>query len=108
MPDHSRNVAILGSTGSIGCSTLDVIRASRGRLRAVALSAHQRLGQLVRQAAQYDPRWVIATDATAGAAHDWSGLPRRTEALLGHDRYATWYGAKRSTWLWRPLWVARD
>jgi 1-deoxy-D-xylulose-5-phosphate reductoisomerase len=86
MPDHSRNVAILGSTGSIGCSTLDVIRASRGRLRAVALSAHQRLGQLVRQAAQYDPRWVIATDATAGAAHDWSGLPRRTEALLGHDR----------------------
>jgi 1-deoxy-D-xylulose-5-phosphate reductoisomerase len=84
MPDHSRNVAILGATGSIGCNTLDVIGASRGRLRALALSAHQRLSQLVHQAARYRPRWVIATDAVAGAAHDWSGLPPDTEALLGH------------------------
>ncbi len=86
MPDHTRNVAILGSTGSIGCNTLEVIRASRGRLRAVALSAHHRLDNLTCQAREYHPRWVIATDAAASAGHDWSGLPQGTEALLGHNR----------------------
>jgi 1-deoxy-D-xylulose-5-phosphate reductoisomerase len=86
MPEPSRNVAILGSTGSIGCSTLDVIRASRGRLRVIALTAHQRLKELVQQAQEYQPRWVIATDRDMGATHDWSGLPECTQVLVGPDR----------------------
>jgi len=86
MSDQPRNVAILGSTGSIGCSTLDVIRASGARLRVAALSAHRRLGHLVEQAVRYRPRWVIATDAANAAAHDWSGLPAGIESLVGHQR----------------------
>ncbi len=85
MPAPTRNVAILGSTGSIGRSTLDVIRASGGRLRVVALSAHCRLDALVQQAGEYGPYWVIATDRVSGAAHDWRGLPSRTQWLLGHE-----------------------
>ena len=41
MTGQAKNVAILGSTGSIGRSTLEVIAASEGRLQAVALGAPQ-------------------------------------------------------------------
>ena len=43
----TKNVAVFGSTGSIGTSALEVIAASDGRLRAVALSAHGKLDRLV-------------------------------------------------------------
>jgi len=78
-----RRVAVLGSTGSIGTSALEVIAASGGRLQAVALSAHSRFSELVAQAQQYRPRWVIATDQQAAANFDWSQLPAETELLLG-------------------------
>ena len=45
------------------------------------ISVPRRLSRLVEQAAQYQPRWVIATDGAAGTTHDWSGLPRGTEPL---------------------------
>jgi 1-deoxy-D-xylulose-5-phosphate reductoisomerase len=85
MNDRAKNVAVLGATGSIGRSALEVIDASAGRLRAIALSAHSRLDWLVQQARQFQPRWVIATDAEAGRRFDFSGLPAGTELLLGHD-----------------------
>jgi len=78
-----KKVAVLGSTGSIGTSALEVIQASKGRLEAVALSAHSRLDQLLAQACQTRPRWVIATDPDAAAAFDWSALPEGTELLVG-------------------------
>ena len=77
------NVAILGSTGSIGCSTLDVIGASSGRLNALALTAHSRLEDLVRQAQQHQPRWLVATSLGNRDEFAWSGLPATTEVLVG-------------------------
>jgi len=84
------NVAVLGSTGSIGESALAVIAASQGRLRVVGLSAHSRTADLLRQAQQLAatgaaPRWLVATDPQAAARQDWSGLPAGTELLIGHD-----------------------
>jgi len=76
-------IAVLGSTGSIGTSALEVIAASEGRLRAVALSAHQRFDVLVSQAHQFRPRWVIATDEAAADRFRWSGLPMGTELIVG-------------------------
>ncbi len=86
MPEHPCKVAILGSTGSIGCSTLEVIGESRGRFQAIALTAHQRLGRLCDQARQYSPRWVVATDATRSGRFDWHRLPESTELRLGPDQ----------------------
>jgi 1-deoxy-D-xylulose-5-phosphate reductoisomerase len=83
MSADTKNVAVLGSTGSIGTSALDVIEASEGRLRAVALSAHGKLGLLVEQARHFKPRWVVATDDEAAHRHDWSLLPSDTELLIG-------------------------
>jgi len=81
----NKQVAVFGSTGSIGCSSLEVIAATDGQLQAVALSAHSRYDDLVRQAREFRPRWVIATDARRAAEQDWSALPAGTELLTGSD-----------------------
>src|SRR5450432_3141174 len=79
------NVAVLGSTGSIGRNTLEVIAASGGSLRAVALSAHASLDMLLKQAQATTPRWIVASDRAAGAAFDWSRLPAGVELFLGSE-----------------------
>jgi len=84
--DHPpRRIALLGSTGSIGQSTLEVVAASRGRLEVVALAARQRLADLCKQARQLRPRFVVATDEEAARGFDWSQLPRETEPLIGPE-----------------------
>jgi 1-deoxy-D-xylulose-5-phosphate reductoisomerase len=80
-----RNVAILGSTGSIGRSTLEVIDGSNGRLRAAALSANASLKQLLEQAHSLRPRWLVATNAEQAARFDWSSLPAETKLLVGPE-----------------------
>lgn len=77
------NVAILGSTGSIGCSTLQVIADAAGRLNATALTAHSRLEEAVEQAQQFRPRWLVATSLKKRDEFSWSGLPPETEVLTG-------------------------
>lgn len=56
-------VAVLGSTGSIGTQTLDVIRALGGRLRVVALAAGRNTDLLYRQVAEFRPSLVCADAA---------------------------------------------
>ncbi len=80
-----RNVAILGSTGSIGQSTLDVAAAADGRIRVCGLTAHRNLHRLLQQAQQLKPRWIAATDSDAAAQMDWSQLPRETQLLTGPE-----------------------
>jgi len=84
----SKNVAVFGSTGSIGKNALEVIAASDGRLKAVALSAHGKLDLLLEQAQQFQPRWVVATDKDAAKRFDWESLPKGTELLTGPDALA--------------------
>lgn len=85
MVHEKRRIALLGSTGSIGQSTLEVAAASRGGLEIVALSAHRRFAELCTQARQLRPRFVVATDAEAARAFDWSALPAGTELLVGQQ-----------------------
>ena len=68
---HPRRVVILGSTGSIGCQTLDVIRRLReaGQLWEVAgLAAGQNVERLAEQVAEFTPTLVSVADAAAAAA----------------------------------------
>lgn len=85
MPDRPKNVVVLGSTGSIGRSTLEVISGSCGSLRAYALSAHANTGALLEQAKHVRPRRIIVTDPQAAARQDWSDLPRETELAVGNE-----------------------
>jgi 1-deoxy-D-xylulose-5-phosphate reductoisomerase len=89
MTPRTASVAILGSTGSIGRNTLEVIAASQGTLRAVALSAHTSLELLVEQAQRYRPRYVVAADEAAAGGCDLAGLPSETELLVGPEGLET-------------------
>jgi 1-deoxy-D-xylulose-5-phosphate reductoisomerase len=86
---RATQVAVLGSTGSIGTSTLEVIAASGGTMRAVALSAHASLGELERQARDVRPRWVVATDTSAARRHAWLAMPEGVELLVGPEGIET-------------------
>jgi len=52
------NLAILGSTGSIGRQTLDVVRALRHRFRVVGLAAGHNVTLLEEQAREFSPRFI--------------------------------------------------
>lgn len=58
-----KNVTILGSTGSIGVSTLDVIARHPDRFRVFALSAATRVEELAQQCRQFNPRFAVMPDA---------------------------------------------
>jgi 1-deoxy-D-xylulose-5-phosphate reductoisomerase len=58
----SKRIAILGSTGSIGCSTLDVIRHLGAPYRASALSANRQAEKLAAQAKEFSPGAVALVD----------------------------------------------
>ncbi len=85
MPGSPTNVAILGSTGSIGRNTLEVIAALTGQLNAIALSAHSQLDLLIEQANEHHPRWLIATDPAAAAEQNWGRLPAGIELRIGQE-----------------------
>jgi 1-deoxy-D-xylulose-5-phosphate reductoisomerase len=64
---------------------LEVIRASEGRFRAIALTAHTQLAELVQQARACLPKWVVATSPVAARNFDFSGLPQGTELIIGPE-----------------------
>ena len=57
-------LAVLGSTGSIGTSTLDVAARHPDRIEVRALSAHSRVDGLVAQCLKWKPRHAVVTDAS--------------------------------------------
>ncbi|HLA86209.1 MAG TPA: 1-deoxy-D-xylulose-5-phosphate reductoisomerase [Thermoguttaceae bacterium] len=85
MTTRPKQIALLGSTGSIGRSTLEVVAGSGGRLTAAALSAHSNADLLARQAAEFRPRWIVLTDQAAAESRNWSDLPKETELLVGPE-----------------------
>jgi 1-deoxy-D-xylulose-5-phosphate reductoisomerase len=60
-----QRVAILGSTGSIGVSTLDVMARHPGRFEVFALTAHRRIDELAAQCVRFSPRFAVVPDAEA-------------------------------------------
>ena len=82
----SQWLTILGSTGSIGCSTLDVVRRHPDRYRVYALTAARRAEDMLAQIAEFSPRFAVMTDAEA-AESVRAGLPfnATTQVLAGAD-----------------------
>ena len=83
--DSGARVAVLGSTGSIGTSTLDVIAASDGRFSCHLLAAHRSVGPLLEQAAAVRPRWVVVVDPEAAAGIGPAALPAGTRLAVGPE-----------------------
>ncbi len=83
MTPPTRKIVILGSTGSIGRNTLEVVAAAPDRFRVVGLSAHTSLRELCEQAEHFQVPSVAATDVKNADAFDWSCLPGGVEVLRG-------------------------
>ena len=86
-----RRIAILGSTGSIGTNTLDVIRAHPERFEVVALTAAKQVERLAEQCVEFKPRVAVVSDA--GSAKKLSELLLAkqvgTQVLYGPDALIT-------------------
>ena len=78
-------VAILGSTGSIGRSTLDVVAAAAGRFEPWLLAAARSVGPLLEQAQRFRPAWVAVADADAAASIGPAALPSGTRLAIGPE-----------------------
>jgi len=87
-------VALLGSTGSIGTSCLDVIRHLGGRLRVTGLAAWQNRELLSEQASEFRPEWVVlgsdqvALPAVSSGIRSYRGFAALDE-LIRHPETGT-------------------
>ncbi|HSI52613.1 MAG: 1-deoxy-D-xylulose-5-phosphate reductoisomerase [Ramlibacter sp.] len=88
-----QRVAVLGSTGSVGANTLDVIARHPDRFEVVGLSAATQVDLMFTQCAQFRPRFAVM--AQEGAARDLAqrlesaGLPTRVlQGQRGLDEVA--------------------
>ena len=93
MTRTGKNIAVLGSTGSIGRNALEVIANSGGALCVGALSAHNNVDLLREQAVRFRPRWIILTDPTKAGLIDRSDLPEGVELLIGAEGITRAVGA---------------
>jgi len=70
-----RSISILGATGSVGASTLDLVRRERDKWRIVALTANGNAAELARLAREFSPEMAVLADEAR--------LPELREALAG-------------------------
>jgi 1-deoxy-D-xylulose-5-phosphate reductoisomerase len=78
-----KQIAVLGSTGSIGTNCLDVVGAHRERLQCVAIAANRKWEDLAKQAGLHRPRWAVISDEKLRDLVPRSAFPRETELLFG-------------------------
>ena len=62
-----QNVTILGSTGTIGAQTLDVIARHPQRYQVFALTANTNVSVLLKQCLDFKPKYAVLLDAAAAA-----------------------------------------
>lgn len=80
-----QTITVLGSTGSIGVSTLDVVARHPDRYQVAALTAHSRVAELAQQCCQFNPEFaVLGTEQAAAQLRDLLAPHRlRTRVLSG-------------------------
>lgn len=83
-------LTILGATGSVGVSTLEVVARNRGRFRVFALTAFSNYAELLKQCREHQPRFAVlveedAAEKLASAIRE-EGL--KTEVLAGEEALA--------------------
>jgi len=60
-----RGITILGATGSVGTTTLDVVGRHRNRFQVIALTARADVEGLLRQCLEHRPRYAVMVEETA-------------------------------------------
>jgi 1-deoxy-D-xylulose-5-phosphate reductoisomerase len=83
-------VAILGSTGSIGLNTLDVLARHPDRFEVFALAARQNVARLQEQCLKFRPRYAVVVEGAAAVKlrGELARAGSKTEVLSGPDALA--------------------
>jgi 1-deoxy-D-xylulose-5-phosphate reductoisomerase len=85
-----QRLAILGATGSVGASTLDVVGRHPERFEVIALTAHAQDERLLAECRRFAPRYAVLADPTAARSLEQrlrsDGLP--TRVLAGPEALA--------------------
>lgn len=68
---YRQKVALLGSTGSIGRSSLEVLRAHRERFEVVCLSCHQSLELFQEHCLEFQPACAVVTGEKTSSVQEW-------------------------------------
>ncbi|HCB14363.1 MAG TPA: 1-deoxy-D-xylulose-5-phosphate reductoisomerase, partial [Gammaproteobacteria bacterium] len=78
-------IAILGSTGSIGVSTLNVLQRHPERFQVIALTAHRDIESLLQQCLTHEPKYAVMVDTGAAEQlrHRLQAAGRPVEVLAG-------------------------
>lgn len=88
-PQSIQKVTVLGATGSIGISTLDVLARFPERYELFALTGQRQVELLADQCRQFRPNYAVVTDESAGQAlRDLLGGQAGTEVLVGAQALA--------------------
>ena len=69
-----KKIAILGSTGSIGKQTLDVVRNYSDKFEVVAISGFRNVDELIKQADEFNPKHIAVMDEESLGVLESSGL----------------------------------
>lgn len=80
-----RNIAILGSTGSIGTQALEVIRQNPERFKAFILTANGNASLLIKQALEFNPKFVVIAQESKLEEVRSALKNSNTEVLFGTD-----------------------
>ncbi|MGH7199397.1 MAG: 1-deoxy-D-xylulose-5-phosphate reductoisomerase [Planctomycetaceae bacterium] len=80
-----KRIAVLGATGSIGTSGLEVVAAHPDRLRLVGVTAHRRWQRLAEQCRRFRPRWAVLCEKSVRGEIPPAAFPAETELLFGEE-----------------------
>src|SRR4051795_8051047 len=80
-----RSVTVLGATGSIGDSTMDLLRGARDRYRVEALTANSNVEALAKLAREFNARFAAIADPTRLAELKEALAGTRTECGAGES-----------------------
>ncbi len=86
-----QRVTVLGSTGSVGANTLDVIARHPDRFEVFALSAATKVDQMLAQCARFRPQFAVMADEAAGIElrHRIEAEGLATRVLIGLEAIET-------------------
>lgn len=80
-----KNIVVLGSTGSIGTQTLDIVRGNSDRLKVTALAAGHDVNKIAEQIEEFEPEVAVLYDEEAAAKLKEMISGRRCRVLSGMD-----------------------
>ncbi|MDU5613607.1 MAG: 1-deoxy-D-xylulose-5-phosphate reductoisomerase, partial [Slackia sp.] len=80
-----KRIAILGSTGSIGTQTADIVRRHPDKLEIVALAANRSVDAVAAQAAEFGVRRIAFGDEALAGSPALEALPEGAEVSFGPD-----------------------